>query len=214
MDLERPEGSLLLGDAAQALGQLPFDLERSGYDVVVGTGRKWLRGPRGIAFAGFSAAGRELMEAAAWLGDTASGTTVTSDYTRVLRLGLGAAVAACLELGMETVHARVCALAARLHEGLSSLPGVSMLYPGPPASGIVAFTAGGREARVVEALAREGIRIALLEARYHPGLFEDRGISRAVRVSPHVFNTGQEVDSALERIAAALGAGDGRGSGV
>jgi selenocysteine lyase/cysteine desulfurase len=204
LDLPRPAGCLVFGDAAQALGQMPFDLENSGYDVVVGTARKWLRGPRGIAFAGFSTAGRELMRRALWLGGASSTSGVTSDYTRLLRLGLGAAAAHCLELGIENVQAAVRGLAGRVHDGLASVQGVQLFNEGPPDSGIVAFTAGGREAALVEALGRQRIRVALIQARYHPGLFQDRRMQQVVRISPHVFNTHQEIDRALEHVAQAL----------
>lgn len=204
LDLPRPPGCLLFGDAAQALGQMPFALDRSGYDVVVGTARKWLRGPRGISFAGFSPAGAALLERARWLGGPPQPAAVSSDYTRLLRVGVGAAARYALDLGIDAIQARVLALAARLARGLRALDGVELLHDGPPRSGIVAFTARGREQALVHALAGDGIRVALLEQRYHPGLFEALGITHALRVSAHVYNTEHEIDHALARTAAAL----------
>lgn len=189
LDLPRPAGCLVFGDAAQALGQMPFALDSSGYDVVIGTARKWLRGPRGISFAGFSAAGHALLERASWLGSAPHAHVVTSDYTRLLRVGLGAAANYATGLGIDAIQARVLALSARLAQGLRALDALTLLDPGPPRSGIVAFSAGGREAAILHALARDGIRVALIEQRYHPGLFEELGITHAVRISPHAYNT-------------------------
>jgi selenocysteine lyase/cysteine desulfurase len=204
VDLPRPPGCLVFGDAAQALGQMPFALDRSGYDVVVGTARKWLRGPRGISFAGFSPAGHALLERARWLASAPQAAAVTSDYTRLLRIGLGAAARYALEQSIDAVQARVLALAGRLAAGLRTLDGIELLHAGAPRSGIVAFTAGGRESALVQALARDGIRVALIEQRYHPGLFQDLGVAHAVRMSAHVYNTEHEIDHALARTATAL----------
>ncbi len=45
----RPDGCALVVDAAQGLGQGPIDGTALGADVLLGTCRKWLRGPRGVA---------------------------------------------------------------------------------------------------------------------------------------------------------------------
>jgi selenocysteine lyase/cysteine desulfurase len=200
---DRPDGCLVFADGAQALGQTGFEMSGSGFDVVVGTARKWLRGPRGIAFAGLSPRGERLMEGARWLGSTPDRTTVVSDHTRLLRIGLGAAADYALAIGLERIEERVAALARALHDGLSAVRGVVPVFPAPR-TGIVAFSATGQEDRVVAALARQRIRVALVTARYHPVLFEDRGLDRVVRVSPHYYNTEAEIAACVEAVARAL----------
>ena len=43
-------GPLFVLDACQSVGQMELNVETLGCDIMAGTSRKWLRGPRGVGF--------------------------------------------------------------------------------------------------------------------------------------------------------------------
>src|SRR6201999_3825834 len=110
----------VLRDACQWVGGVPIDAAALGVDMVSGTGRKWLRGPRG---SGFLVVRRDVLpRLRPRQGDLRSGTwSAPGEYrlrsdARVFelwessiadRLGLLAAVRYALTLGVEDIAAAV-----------------------------------------------------------------------------------------------------------
>ena len=90
-----------------------------------------------------------------------------------------------LEIGMDTVEDRVLSLSQRLAEGLSAR-GYELLGSRRPgeASGIVAFRADGIPSTEVA----RALTAATVQLTQRAG---------TVRLSPHVYNTEDEIDSVL-----------------
>ena len=117
--IARDADALFLLDATQAVGQFPIDVAALGCDMLTGTGRKFLRGPRGTGFlyAGPRAIDRlepfvAEIRSATWDGGRsftwADGArrfeTWENSYVNVV--GLGVAVRQALDLGLaEIAHA-------------------------------------------------------------------------------------------------------------
>lgn len=209
--IARSAGVPFLLDACQSVGQLPVDVDAIGCDMLTGTARKFLRGPRGV---GFLYVRREMLErldpvmltnqAAEW---TASRAYRLRDDARVFEawesnvageLALAAAVDYLLDLGVDAVSERALTLAAAVRDGLAAIDGVTVRDPGRTLSAIVSFTAAGRDAAWIKAeLARHDIAVQVASVTHTRLDLEARGIDTAVRVSPHYYNTEAEIDRFL-----------------
>eukprot|EP01047_Picozoa_sp_COSAG01_P028583 COSAG01_NODE_1925_length_8884_cov_6.366648_6_plen_292_part_00 len=139
---ESPQRSVIyVLDACQSLGQLPVRVREWSVDFACGTGRKWLRGPRGTGFL-FARSGSESLgspplldhSSARWAGGD-SRTFTAERSARRFELwehnvagcaGLAAAVDVALSVGIEVIAARTLALATRLRRGLAALDGVTI----------------------------------------------------------------------------------------
>jgi selenocysteine lyase/cysteine desulfurase len=216
--LARAAGVLFLLDATQAVGQFPIDVAAVGCDMLTGTGRKFLRGPRGT---GFLYAGQTALDridpyvaeigSATWDGGRsftwAEGArrleTWENSYMNVV--GLGAAVRQALDIGLDRIGRRSATLGARLRTGLAAIPGVTVHDLGREQCAIVtARVAGVQTADVADALSRRGINVSTTVAEHNQFDAEVRDVHPLVRLSPHYYNTEAEMDQAVEAVASLL----------
>ncbi|MDP9362953.1 MAG: aminotransferase class V-fold PLP-dependent enzyme [Chloroflexota bacterium] len=218
--LAREAGATFLLDATQTVGQLPLDVDEIGCDLLAGTSRKFLRGPRGV---GFLYVRRPLIErltppfldihAAEWTG--ADSFVIRPDARRfenwesnvAAKLGMGAAVDYALALGLDAVWERVRDQAARLRSDLAGVRGVEVRDLGAVKGGIVTFTVAGREAAAVQAALRaEGINVSVSPRTSTRWDMDARGLDALVRASVHYLTTDEErarLVGAMARVASA-----------
>jgi selenocysteine lyase/cysteine desulfurase len=204
-------GALVLLDACQSVGQVPIDVAALGVDIVSGTGRKWLRGPRG---SGFLVVRRSVLPSLRPRQvDLRSGTwTSPSEFAlrpdaRVFelwessyadRLGLLAAVRYALSLGMPAIAAEVRARAEYLRAALSSVPGVRVHDLGEDRCGIVSFTVEGRTPAEVEShLAEHEVTVSTTGVTSTQYDMTRRALPEVVRASPHYFVSESQLDEAV-----------------
>jgi cysteine desulfurase / selenocysteine lyase len=212
----RAAGIPFLLDACQSVGQMPVDVQAIGCDILSATGRKFLRGPRGT---GFLYVRRGLIEqleppfldmhAAEWQRD--GSYTIRDDARRFEnwetyvagKIGLGVAAEYAGAVGVDSIWKRVQTLAARLRSGLGELPGVTVADRGAVLGAIVTFSVHGRSAAEVrDALAADRINVSVTEASAARLDLDPRGIADLVRASVHYFNTDDELDRLVGRVAA------------
>ena len=216
----REAGVPYLVDACQAVGQMPVDLERIGCDYLAGTARKFLRGPRGIGF--LCVADRALergaypllvdMHGADWTDP--DDFRLTPDARRfesweisfALVLGLGEAVKYALAVGVETARDRARALAEYARERLGGIPGMRVLDRGAERCAIVTVAARGRSGPDLKVeLRRQGINTSSPERVDAVIDMDEKGTASALRISPHYYNTAEEVDTLVAALGELLG---------
>lgn len=209
-------GIRYLIDACQAAGQIPIDVTRLRCDYLSATARKFLRGPRGIGFLYVSDRAIERgdhplyvdMRGATWTAPDDLSLAPDArrfedwEFPYALVLGLGAAVDYAQSVGVDWGGARATMLADRLRSNLTQLDGVRVLDRGHRPCAIVTTEIAGRDpTAVVGELRRRHINTSASPAWL--GLIDmaEKKAHGALRLSPHYYNTAEEVDAATEALA-------------
>ena len=205
--IARANGILYLLDACQSVGQMPVDVNDLQCDMLSGTGRKFLRGPRGT---GFLYVRRDILDQldppfldlhAAEIDDAggyrmAPGALRFENWESFVagRLGLRAAVRYALALGLQPIRERTFALADDFRTELARIPGVAVQDLGRERCGIVTFTKADEAPDAIKRrLAEKRINVSVSRARYATLDLGKRGLPAVVRASVHYYNTGEEV---------------------
>lgn len=205
--LTRAAGVPFLLDACQSVGQWPVDVDTIGCDMLCGTGRKWLRGPRGTGFLYVrrSMIGRlepplldlkaaRLVDRTRYEIEPTARRFETWESNVAGMIGLGVAVDYALTQGVEAIRARIVPMAERVRQQLASIPGVTVQEVGLKRSGIVTFTIRAQDAVTVRSKLRAlRVNVSSIGRRSTPLEFEQRGLDIVVRAAVHYFNTEEEV---------------------
>jgi selenocysteine lyase/cysteine desulfurase len=202
-------GALFCVDAIQGLGAFPLDVCADGIDALYAGGAKWLLALPGVSFLYVSPALRERL-AVRWRGwrDVADIWNFL-DYDQPLAPGsaryeggtqnfygiaaLDASIAVLASAGTERIASHVLALTDHLVENLRARGALLSTLRGPGiSSGIVTFSLPGQDpVRAGRDLGKRGF-----VTTYRPS---------GIRVSPHGYNTFEEIDAfvaALDRTEA------------
>ncbi len=211
----RAQNTWYLVDACQSAGQLPLDVGQIGCDFLSATLRKFLRGPRGGGFLYASdrvlEAGLEMaipdMRSANW---TAANTYEPLPDARrfeywemapAIVLGSKVAVEYALQLGLEQIEKRVRHLADFTRQALRELPGVQVLDQGDQLCGIVtAHSAAWDPQTLLGMLGKKRINCRLSTLRVAQIDFSRKKVDWALRISPHYYNTEEEISLAIEAL--------------
>ena len=227
--LAEKHGVPFLLDACQSVGQMPTDVRELKCDFLVGTGRKYLRGPRGI---GFLYARNAFLEGktrcepvmldlhgARW--DAADSYAPAAGARRFeqyevsfsAKVGLGVAVQYAMDVGIERAWARTRALASAMREELAKIPKVTVRDVGLAKCGIVTFDVNGVGVAEVRARLRDAgvnvwtsrvcnnTRLEWEARRTEAETSREPGLPEdVVRASAHYFNKEWEVQRLVDGV--------------
>jgi selenocysteine lyase/cysteine desulfurase len=200
----RRRGIVFALDVMQSVGALRVDMGRLPVDFCAAGAGKWLLGRSGIGFLFCTPPLLERIRPVIVGARSVVGHDRYFDYDLTFAPGarrfeesvvslldtaaFGAAVELLLEVGVDIIEQRVLDLSARLAGGLASFA-YDVVEPWPrtrgESSGIVSFRKPGTSAAAV----LRDLSAAHVIARTHRDF---------VRLSPHFYNTEEEVDQVLE----------------
>ena len=205
----------LVVDAAQTAGRIPVGLTACHASAIAFTGHKSLFGPPGI---GGLVVHPDLVVRTTRFGGTGIDSRSlehTQDYPYRLEagtanligiLGLSIGLDDILRRGVDAIHRQEMALVERLRDGLSELRGVD-LYAAEDLTDHVAILAANVQAmpaQDVGAILDRDFGIAV-RAGLHCAPFAHRRLGTiecgAVRFSPGVFNTEEEIDRVIDAMS-------------
>ena len=213
-EIAQTKGACFLVDACQSVGHVPLDLQEIKCDFLFGTGRKYLRGPRGTGFL-FARSGSTAkymppvidLQSAHW--DTAESFTIKEGAARFEsfernlagQIGLGKAVEYANSLNITNIAARIQSLAGTMVTALEAIRGVRVHELSETQSGIVTFSKVGIGAEKLQDLLHQQRVNTSISKRTNARLDLDRDIQcDVVRASLHYYNSDSEIERVVQLI--------------
>jgi selenocysteine lyase/cysteine desulfurase len=211
-----------LVDGCQAVGQIPVDVAKLRCDFFSGTARKFLRGPRGIGFLYVSDRALQRgdsplyidMRGADWVSADSFAPAPDArrfenwEFAYGLVLGLGEAARYAIGVGVEPGGRRARELAATLRSRVSGIGGIRVLDRGKDLAAIVTIEVAGWDARELSKLLRtHGINTSASLRAYAVIDMDEKRAATALRLSPHYYNTEEELDRVVEELKSVIAKG-------
>ena len=215
--LAREYGILVLVDAAQTAGCMPFSMASLGADLLALPGHKSLMGPPGtgvlligprvspadlspVRQGGTGGNSEEDVQPRELPARYEAGTLNTVGIA-----ALGAALDVVLDAGVESIAAREGDLTSRLVDGLASISGVRVLSPRDPArrAPVVSFTVDGWEPADFGAALDDAFEVACRTGLHcAPEACAALGAlpGGTIRFSPGYYTTMDDIDRAVEAV--------------
>jgi len=205
--------TLYLLDACQSLGQIDVDAPATRADFISGTFRKFLRGPRGAGLLYVSdtalAAGLEPLfidlQGAEWQEENKYIARADAkrfedwETSYALMMGSKEALKYLLNIGIEAIMERNALLFSRLVNALAEISFITLQDRGKQRCNIVTFSLTGHTPeKTKNHFSRSGINIYIMTKVSAVIDFAEKDIEWVVRVSPHYYNTENEIDRFIE----------------
>ena len=216
----RAKEILYLVDGCQSVGQMPVNVEAIGCDFFSATARKFLRGPRGAGFLYVSDRALEAgleplfpdLRGADWVAPDLyqpapdAKRFETWEFFWGLVRATGVAARYATDLGLDAIRDRSWGLADRLRSLLAGTEGVRTLDRGAELCAIVtASVEGWRPQDLVRELRARGINTTGQGSVDAVIDYDAKGVAGSLRISPHYFNTDEELATLVAALEELLG---------
>lgn len=206
--IAKANNTLFCIDAAQTVGSIEIDVKRIGCDFMAFPAFKWICGPLGLGVLYCDKKAAEVLRPQSIGSESA---TLSSDQKTLAYVdppakfqtgfrnfpalaGLEASVRYLLRLGMNNIRRKNMKVANALRSELVKLNDVKLYGPDDEnlRTSIVSFSSANKEAKTIVDKLREN---EIIFAERDLG-----GGKKAVRASPHFFNTEEESARSIEQI--------------
>lgn len=203
---------LYLVDACQSVGQLVVDVEKIGCDFLTATGRKFMRGPRGTGFLYVSDKVLEQNYAPLLLDMRGANWSEFDDYelfktakrfehweiSYASLLGLMEATKYANAVGMQEIENYNRKLSEKLRQNLKN-NGFNVWDWGNNLSSIVTFSGPDGDLESIQKVLKENNVFFSVTYKNSALIdFTNKNINGIVRLSPHYFNTVDEIEKVSE----------------
>ncbi|MGB3467169.1 MAG: aminotransferase class V-fold PLP-dependent enzyme [Cyclobacteriaceae bacterium] len=200
---------LYIVDACQSAGQIPLDVKKIKCDFLSATGRKFLRGPRGTGFLYVSDKVLDStmaplfmdLRGATWTEKERFQISETAKRFEIWELpyagliGLKEAVKYATNIDLDVIRDRNSQLLERLAAKMKQVGGIKRFDKGSEKANIFTFQKEGVSQEALTGfLDKHHVFYSVATIHVARIDFEKKGIDWAVRISPHYFNTEEEMD--------------------
>ena len=197
--LARERGCIAVVDGAQAVGAVEVNVKSLGCHVYATSGHKWLLAPKGTGLLYLSEELGTAIDPIALQSGRAAYSASSGVASLPSVIGLGAAIDYLSTIGLARIEAHNLALRGRLHTALAAVPQVTIVSggAGPLASPLLSYRlpelhkAGALHTRLRE---QHHVEVKVVPGNWFNGH----------RISTHLFNTEQDVDTFVRALSAEL----------
>lgn len=208
-------GIFYIIDACQSAGQMPLDVQKLECDFLCSSGRKFMRGPRATGFLYVSdrALDANLIpirvdgRGMEWVGPTTFKPVDTAlrfetwEQNVACVLGLKESIRYANNIGLDNIWNYNQNVIKYLRKKLSDIPEMYILDRGTNLANILTFQVKNKNKQLTTNILTQNEVYFSVASRASALIdFDKKGTDWAIRLSPHYFNTHEEIDQLVDII--------------